>query len=71
MTTPTAYASVRYLVDDVPAAVRFYTENFGFQVHTDAGVAFARSMYSRAGTRNSFMNAPAGGSGRSRCRARR
>ena len=41
MTTPTAYASVRYLVDDVPAAVRFYTENFGFQVHTDAGAAFA------------------------------
>ena len=41
MTTPTAYASVRYLVDDVPAAVRFYTENFGFQVRTDAGAAFA------------------------------
>ena len=41
MTTPTAYASVRYLVDDVPAAVRFYTENLGFRVNTDAGAAFA------------------------------
>ena len=41
MTTPTAYASVRYLVDDVPAAVRFYTDNLGFRVNTDAGAAFA------------------------------
>jgi catechol 2,3-dioxygenase-like lactoylglutathione lyase family enzyme len=41
VTTPTAYASVRYLVDDVPAAVRFYTENLGFRVNTDAGAAFA------------------------------
>jgi catechol 2,3-dioxygenase-like lactoylglutathione lyase family enzyme len=41
VTTPTAYASVRYLVDDVPAAVRFYTDNLGFRVNTDAGAAFA------------------------------
>ena len=41
MTTPTAYASVRYLVDDVPAAVGFYTGHLGFRIHTDARPAFA------------------------------
>ena len=35
------YASVRYLVDDVAAAVDFYTRHFGFQVNTDAVPAFA------------------------------
>ncbi len=34
-------ASVRYLVDDVQAAVDFYTVHFGFTVHTDAAPAFA------------------------------
>ena len=34
MTAPDQYASVRYLVDDVGAAVDFYTDNFGFSVHT-------------------------------------
>ena len=32
MTAPDQYASVRYLVDDVGAAVDFYTKNFGFNV---------------------------------------
>ena len=31
-TSPEQYASVRYLVDDVQAAVDFYTTHFGFQV---------------------------------------
>jgi predicted enzyme related to lactoylglutathione lyase len=35
------YASVRYLVDDVQAAVDFYTVHFGFTVNTDAAPAFA------------------------------
>ena len=35
------YASVRYLVDDVPAAVDFYTSHLGFTLNTDAGAAFA------------------------------
>lgn len=35
------YASVRYLVDDVRAAVDFYTVHFGFTVNTDAAPAFA------------------------------
>ncbi|MFT4469468.1 VOC family protein [Arthrobacter sulfonylureivorans] len=32
MTAPEQYASVRYLVDDVDAAVDFYTHHFGFTV---------------------------------------
>jgi catechol 2,3-dioxygenase-like lactoylglutathione lyase family enzyme len=34
-------ASVRYIVDDVPAAVAFYTDLFGFTVQMQAGTAFA------------------------------
>jgi catechol 2,3-dioxygenase-like lactoylglutathione lyase family enzyme len=30
--TPTEHASVRYIVDDVPAAVAFYTTHLGFTV---------------------------------------
>ena len=32
--------SVRYIVDDVEAAVAFYTTHFGFTVRTDAAPAF-------------------------------
>lgn len=41
MTATDQYASVRYLVDDVPAAVDFYTEHLGFTVDFQAGTAFA------------------------------
>ena len=41
MTTTDQLASVRYLVDDVQAAVAFYTTHLGFTVHTDAAPAFA------------------------------
>jgi catechol 2,3-dioxygenase-like lactoylglutathione lyase family enzyme len=41
VTTPEQYASVRYLVDDVQAAVDFYTKHLGFTVHTSAAPAFA------------------------------
>jgi len=34
-------ASVRYLVDDVPAAVDFYTTKLGFRLLSSAGDAFA------------------------------
>jgi catechol 2,3-dioxygenase-like lactoylglutathione lyase family enzyme len=34
-------ANVRYMVDDVDAAVRFYTTHFGFEVNMQAGSAFA------------------------------
>ena len=33
--------NVRYMVDDVPAAVDFYTTHFGFELMTNAAPAFA------------------------------
>lgn len=41
MTAPENYASVRYLVDDVQAAVDFYTTHLGFQPNVSAAPAFA------------------------------
>jgi catechol 2,3-dioxygenase-like lactoylglutathione lyase family enzyme len=41
VTTPQQHASVRYLVDDVEAAVAFYTTHLGFRVSTSAAPAFA------------------------------
>jgi catechol 2,3-dioxygenase-like lactoylglutathione lyase family enzyme len=41
VTAPDQLASVRYLVDDVQAAVEFYTGHLGFTVHTNVAPAFA------------------------------
>lgn len=41
MTAHDQYASVRYLVDDVQAAVDFYTTHLGFTLNTSAAPAFA------------------------------
>jgi catechol 2,3-dioxygenase-like lactoylglutathione lyase family enzyme len=41
MTAPDQLANVRYLVDDVQAAVDFYTTHLGFTVRTSAAPAFA------------------------------
>jgi catechol 2,3-dioxygenase-like lactoylglutathione lyase family enzyme len=41
VTAPDQHASVRYLVDDVPAAVDFYTTHLGFHLNTSAAPAFA------------------------------
>ncbi|MDQ3932163.1 MAG: VOC family protein, partial [Actinomycetota bacterium] len=41
MTASDEYASVRYLVDDVQAAIDFYTTHLGFTVHTSVVPAFA------------------------------
>ena len=41
MTHHDQYAAVRYLVDDVQAAVDFYTAHLGFEVRTSAAPAFA------------------------------
>ena len=41
MTTSDEYASVRYLVDDVQAAIEFYTSRLGFTLHFSAAPAFA------------------------------
>lgn len=40
-TTPDELASVRYIVDDVAAAIDFYTTHLGFTVHTNVIPAFA------------------------------
>ena len=41
MTAPDQYASVRYLVDNVEAAVDFYTTHLGFTVMMNAAPALA------------------------------
>ena len=41
MTSPDQYASVRYVVDDVQAAIDFYTTHLGFTLNTSAAPAFA------------------------------
>ncbi|WP_119731294.1 VOC family protein [Thermomonospora amylolytica] len=41
MTAPDQLAGVRYLVDDVQAAIDFYTTHLGFTVRTSAAPAFA------------------------------
>jgi catechol 2,3-dioxygenase-like lactoylglutathione lyase family enzyme len=41
VTAPDRHASVRYLVDDVQAAVDFYTTYLGFQLNASAAPAFA------------------------------
>ena len=33
--------SIRYMIDDVPAAIKFYTTHFGFSLDLDASPAFA------------------------------
>jgi catechol 2,3-dioxygenase-like lactoylglutathione lyase family enzyme len=41
VTAPDQHASVRYLVDDVQAAIDFYTTHLGFTLNTSAAPAFA------------------------------
>ncbi|WBB50406.1 VOC family protein [Verrucosispora sp. WMMA2044] len=41
MTGDDKYASVRYIVDDVQAAIDFYTTHLGFTVNMSAAPAFA------------------------------
>ena len=41
MTAQDQYASVRYLVDDVQAAIDFYTAHLGFSLNYSAAPAFA------------------------------
>lgn len=52
--------SIRYIVDDVDAAVGFYTGLLGFEVRAHPGPGFA--MLDRDGLRL-LLNAPAGGGG--------
>lgn len=41
MIEPTTTVNVRYMVDDVDAAVDFYTTHLGFDLHMNAAPAFA------------------------------
>jgi len=41
MPTDDQHASVRYIVDDVQAAIDFYTSHLGFSLNTSAAPAFA------------------------------
>jgi catechol 2,3-dioxygenase-like lactoylglutathione lyase family enzyme len=41
VTAPDQYASVRYLVADVQAAIDFYTTHLGFRLNTSTAPAFA------------------------------
>ena len=43
----TETASVRYMIDDVPAAIAFYTRHLGFTLETDASPAFASVVRGR------------------------
>lgn len=53
--------NVRYMVDDVEAAVDFYTTHFGFQVLTSAAPAFADV---RRGNLRLLLSGPASSAGR-------
>jgi catechol 2,3-dioxygenase-like lactoylglutathione lyase family enzyme len=55
-----ARISIRYIVNDVPAAVAFYSEQLGFKVEMQPGPGFA--MLSRDGVRL-LLNQPGGGGG--------
>ncbi|MFI7547150.1 VOC family protein [Actinoplanes sp. NPDC049599] len=47
MTITDDYVSVRYIVDDVQAAVDFYTGHLGFEVNTSFAPAFADVLRGR------------------------
>ena len=38
---PMSTVGIRYMIDDVPAAIKFYTTHLGFAVENDASPAFA------------------------------
>jgi catechol 2,3-dioxygenase-like lactoylglutathione lyase family enzyme len=47
MSTPEDVVSVRYMVDDLEAALDFYTHNFGFEPGLNAAPAFAEVFRGR------------------------
>ena len=55
--------SVRYMIDDVPAAIEFYTTSLGFTLEHDASPAFA--SVSRDGVRLLLSGEGSSGSVRS------
>jgi catechol 2,3-dioxygenase-like lactoylglutathione lyase family enzyme len=58
---PDDLVSVRYMVDDVDAAIDFYTEHFGFTVLSSAPPAFAAVVRGRL---RLLLSGPASSAGR-------
>ena len=61
MTEPDDLVNVRYMVDDVDAAIAFYTEHLGFEVRTSAAPAFADVT---RGNLRLLLSGPASSAGR-------
>jgi catechol 2,3-dioxygenase-like lactoylglutathione lyase family enzyme len=61
MTDPNEMVSVRYMVDDVDAAIAFYTKHLGFEVNTNAVPAFADAI---RGNLRLLLSGPASSAGR-------
>ena len=58
---PDDLVSVRYMVDDVEAAIAFYTTHFGFTVRSNAAPAFADVV---RGNLRLLLSGPASSAGR-------
>ncbi len=61
MTDPSDLVSVRYMVDDVEAAIAFYTEHLDFDVGMNAAPAFADAT---RGNLRLLLSGPASSAGR-------
>ena len=61
MTETDEMVNVRYMVDDVDAAIDFYTEHLGFEVRTSAAPAFADVT---RGNLRLLLSGPASSAGR-------
>jgi catechol 2,3-dioxygenase-like lactoylglutathione lyase family enzyme len=61
MTEPSEMVNVRYMVDDVDAAIEFYTTHLGFEVRTNARPAFADVT---RGNLRLLLSGPASSAGR-------
>ncbi|MBA2283149.1 MAG: VOC family protein [Acidimicrobiia bacterium] len=61
MTDPSDLVSVRYMVDDVEAAIAFYTEHLDFEVGMNAAPAFADAT---RGNLRLLLSGPASSAGR-------
>lgn len=61
MTEQTDLVNVRYMVDDVDAAIGFYTKHLGFEVRTSAAPAFADVT---RGNLRLLLSGPASSAGR-------
>ena len=58
---PDEFVNVRYMVDDVEAAVAFYTSHFGFELRSSAAPAFADVTRGRL---RLLLSGPASSAGR-------